>query len=150
MPLCAARVWEWVGRESHVWCGCRGCWADWIGYCEASGKERSESRYLTDQLVSLSASMGTLRMYRWGKQQNTDLDVVLKLFGCTDVKGLATCHVGIFLLLRWPRGPSAPKALVGPSEAQGALGACYDEGRPLVCLDPISQKSREVFCKYQS
>lgn len=147
MPLCAARVSDWVGRESHVWCGCRGCWADWIGYCEASGKERSESRYLTDQLVSLWTH-GHIEDVQMGETNNTDLDVVLKLFGCTDVKVLATCHVGPPFEVT--QGNSVPKALVGPSEAQGALGACYDEGRPLVCLDPISQKSREVFYKYQS
>ena len=29
------------------------------------------------------------------------------------------------------RGDHA-EALIGPTESQGALGACYDEGRPLV------------------
>lgn len=28
----------------------------------------------------------------------------------------------------------SPEALVGPSEAQGALGACYDEGRRLAAV----------------
>eukprot|EP00438_Fugacium_kawagutii_P033270 Skav213346 [mRNA] locus=scaffold3041:16846:17467:- [translate_table: standard] len=35
-------------------------------------------------------------------------------------------------------------ALVGPSESQGALGACYDEGRCLASVDPSGRWGVEL------